>query len=107
MEMWRSGAIQCVLLIREASPGVVVEVRREGRVLATTRCDDPDCAAVEAERLYSAVVSVGSGDFVPGWEHSHRRRIARSSTALRRQREVEDAERQDRPAASTRKGPIQ
>ena len=55
MELWRWGGIECVLVHGEDPRGVLVQVRRQSRVLSNTPCDDPDHAAVEAERLYQAV----------------------------------------------------
>jgi hypothetical protein len=54
LEMWRWGAVQCVLVLRDEPRDLVVQVKRGNRVLATSRCADPDGAAVEAERLYDA-----------------------------------------------------
>ena len=75
MELWRWGGIECVLVHSEGPRKVVVQVRRQGRILSNTPCVDPDRAAVEAERLYQAVSGEGIDErHIPGWLRKVRRK---------------------------------
>jgi hypothetical protein len=74
MEMWHWGALRCVLIHYGQPHGLALLVTRQGRVLARRPCADPDCAALEAERLYQVV----SGERIdskvlPEWLRKFRR----------------------------------
>ena len=75
MELWRWGGLECVLVHGENPRGLAVQVRGQGRVLANTPCDDPDCAAVEAERLYQVVSGEAIDEqHIPEWLRKFRLR---------------------------------
>jgi hypothetical protein len=82
MELWRWGGLECVLVHGGDPRGLAVQVRGQGRVLEHTPCDDPDCAAVEAERLYQAVSGEAIDDrHIPEWLRKFRLRKKESIPA--------------------------
>lgn len=56
VEMWRSGATICVLVLHEDPDGLIVQVRRQRDVVVSVWCSDPDTAAEEAEHWYERFV---------------------------------------------------
>jgi hypothetical protein len=56
LEMWRSGALVCVLILHEDPDGLIVQVRRQQDVVVSVWCSDPDAAAAEAEHWYGKFV---------------------------------------------------
>jgi hypothetical protein len=56
VEMWRSGAMVCVLVLHEDPDGLIVQVRRQQDVVVSVWCADPDSGAEEAEHWYERFV---------------------------------------------------
>jgi hypothetical protein len=86
MELWRWGGLECVLVHGDNPRCLAVQVRGRGRILTTTPCDDPDCAAVEAERLYQVVSGEPIDERrIPQWLRAFQRRKKQpvTSTVIR------------------------
>ena len=56
VEMWRSGAMICVLILHEDPDGLIVQVRKHQDVVVSVWCGDPNSAAAEAEHWYERFV---------------------------------------------------